>query len=182
MRKFYLSVVVCLLAVAYSSAQSAFEKGSNVVNLGVGFGGNLYSGSLYRGSGYSRLPYVSLSFERCIIDNLFDDKSAIGVGGLVGFTSAKMKDYWTSTDIAIGARGAFHYQFVDKLDTYAGVMIGYNINTWKWKGSGSGSTGSSGLTWSTFVGARYYLTDAIGVFAEVGWGYTVLNAGLAFKF
>ena len=184
-KKLFLAVVICLFAVVNTSAQeSSFNQNDNVVSLGVGFGGNLYSGTLYSGKGYSHLPAFTLSYERCIIGNLFNEQSSLGVGGLVGYTSSKVKDYWTSTDIMVGARAAFHYAFVDNLDTYAGVMAGYNINTWKWHGSSitTHGSGSSSFIYTTFVGARYYLADSFAVFAEVGYGYSILNAGISFKF
>ena len=183
-----LAVAVSFFAVVHTSAQeSAFRQNDNVVSLGVGFGGNLYSGYGYTRSHFSRMPTFSLSYERCIIANLFNDQSSIGVGGLVGYTSAKY-DYsdWgcKSTDLMIGARGAFHYTFVDRLDTYAGIMLGYNINTWKWNGVGYelSKSGSSGLAYSVFAGARYYFADAFAVFAEFGYGYNIASAGISFVF
>ena len=187
-KKMFLATVICLFAAVHTSAQeSVFGKGDNVVNLGVGFGGNLYNGYDYGRSDINELPTFTLSYERGIISNLFNEQSSLGVGGLVGYTSAKY-DYsgwgWTSTDIMVGARGAMHYTFVDRFDTYAGLMAGYNINSWKWKGAGytSSSTGSSGLIYTFFVGGRYYLGDSFAVFAEVGYGYSLINAGLSFKF
>ena len=187
-KNFILVAVMCLLvAVQVSAQESAFGKGDNVVSLGVGFGGNLYSGYGY-GRDFSQLPTFTLSYERCIIGNLFNEQSSLGIGGLVGYTSAKY-DYssswgWTSTDIMVGARAAMHYTFVERFDTYAGIMAGYNINTWKWRGSGytTSSSGSSGLTYTAFVGGRYYLSDAFAIFAEVGYGYSLLNAGLSLRF
>ena len=190
MRKnLFLAIVVCLFSTIYSSAQTpSFTQNDNVVSLGVGFGGVLYSGYGYKGSGYHELPTFTISYERCIIENLFNDQSSLGVGGLVGYTSAKYdySDYWgwKSTDIMIGARGALHYAFVDKLDTYAGVMVGFNINTWKWHGTyeSTSNAGTSGLAYTLFVGARYYFTESIAAFAELGYGYSLANVGLSFKF
>ena len=185
MRKnLFLAIVICFFVVVNSSAQTqSFTQNDNVVSVGVGFGGILYSGSLYTGAGYSHLPTFTLSYERCIIGNLFNDQSSLGVGGLVGYTSSRIKDYWTSTDLMIGARGSFHYAFVDNLDTYAGIMLGYNINTWKWHGSYLGTTsGSSSFTYTAFVGARYYFANSIAAFAELGYGYSLANIGLSFKF
>ena len=182
-KKLFSAIVICLFVAVHSSAQTqSFTQNDNVVNFGIGFGGNLYSGSLYSGSGYSHLPTFTLSYERCIIGNLFNDQSSLGVGGLVGYTSSKIKDAWTSTDIMIGVRGALHYAFVDKLDTYAGIMAGYNINKWKWHGTSYGSNGSSSFTYTAFVGARYYLTDSFAAFAELGYGYSLANVGVSFKF
>ena len=123
-----------------------------------------------------------------IVDNLFDEKSSIGVGGYMGYTSAKWEYYdwgYKYSDIIIGVRGAFHYQLVDKMDTYTGLLIGYDIVSAKEFGTSSGydySSSASGLTWSYFLGARYYFTDNIGAMAEVGFGIAYLNLGVTLKF
>ena len=182
----FIIATYLIAAVHISAQESSFQQNDNVVSLGVGAGGTLYSGYVWKG--YSKLPTFSLTYERCILGNLFNEQSALGVGGIVGYTSAKY-DYsgwgWTSTDIMIGARGAFHYAFIDRLDTYAGLNVGYNINSWKWRGTGyetHHTTGSSALSYAFFAGARYYFTNSIGVYAELGYGYTLVNAGLTFKF
>jgi hypothetical protein len=131
---------------------------------------------------------MSLYYEKCIMDNLFDARSAIGVGGVVGYSTARWKgDYygWRSHNILLGLRGAFHYSFMPKLDTYAGFMLGYNINRWTWNGDYYDSYGWSAgnhFTWSYFVGARYYFAPKFAGFAEVGYGLSALNAGIALKF
>jgi hypothetical protein len=35
--------------------------------------------------------------------------------------------------------------------------------------------------YSAFVGGTFYMLDQVGVFAEVGYGVSLLNAGLAFR-
>ena len=181
-RNLFLTLSICFGIIASASAQQpAFLKGDNVVSLGVGLGGYLGTGN-WTGSGIKKTPLLVASFDHCIMDNLFDEKSSIGIGGLVGYKSIKWADYWKTTYIVIGARGSFHYALVDKLDTYAGLHLGYDIANTKWIGHDTGSAGASGFSYGFFVGARYYFTDAIGAFAELGYGYSVLNLGVAFKF
>ena len=175
-----------------SYGESNFNKGDNIVALGAGIGGSLYSGySFY--SGYRRWPTLSLYYEHCILDNLFDAKSAIGVGGMVAYSSARWKykgdsdPYgWRSTNIFVGARAAFHYAFIPKLDAYTGFMIGYNIYSWKWTGAYSDYDyyryGSNSFGWSWFAGARYYFANSIAVFGELGYGMALFNGGISFKF
>ena len=171
-----------IVALSVAAQESVFEKDDNVVNAGIGFGSSLYGGWYTGYSGYNRLPTITLSYERCIIDNLFNEQSAIGIGAIGGFNYSSHST-WTSTSILIGVRAAFHYAFIDNLDTYAGAMTGYNIHSWKWKGESSSHIhGSSGLAYGVFAGARYYFADPLAVFAEVGHGYTFLNAGIALKF
>ncbi len=183
-----LVMIMSLAATTVHAQKNTLMQKENVVGLGIGFGGNLYSGSGYT----SRIPAISLYYERGVVDHLWDDKSSIGVGGLLGYTSAKWKtsaygaDYgWKYSSYIIGARGALHYTFVDKLDTYTGLMLGYNIVSTKEIGNHSGlnlgATGSE-FTWSWFVGARYYFTDSFAAFAELGYGIAVFNIGVSLKF
>jgi len=184
MKKIVLSVVICLFAAAQMVGQeSAFAQNDNVVSLGVGFGGTFYGGRSFIGyTGYNKLPTLQLTYERCIIGELFNEQSALGVGGIVGYNYANHST-WTSTDLLVGVRGAFHYSFIDRLDTYAGVMTGYNFHTWKWKGSGTSTNiGSNGIEYGVFAGARYYFAGPLAAFAELGYGYTFVNAGISIKF
>jgi len=191
MKKIIFTLAVMFACVSASIAQDdAFGKGSKVLNLGVGLG------SYIGGSGYkSTMPPIVLSGEYGLTDALIKKtgKGYVGVGGYLAYTANKYSwgDYdgkdagWKYSYIIVGARGAFHYQFVDKLDTYAGVMLGYNIASTSaygptgWSGAGN-SVG--GFTYSSFVGARYYFNDKFAAFAEVGYGIAALELGLAIKF
>lgn len=164
------------------NAQSQlFQKGDKVVNLGIGFGG-------YGTFGYHvSVPPVSASLEVGIKDNILDVGS-IGVGGYLGYASYKERGYigdyyWSYSRLFLGVRGIFHYPLVDKFDTYGGLMLGANINTWKWHGSGTGyaNSGGSGLGFSIFAGGRYYFSDKLAAMAELGYGLSYLNIGIALK-
>ena len=175
----------CFIAVQASAQIPSFNKGDNVASLGIGIGGNMYSGS-----GIKRIPALSLYYENCVKDNLWDEKSALGIGGMLGYASAKWEDSgglygWKSSNIILGVRGAVHYAFADKLDTYAGLMLSYGIATSKQTGNWGTVTYNhvgGGFDLSLFLGARYYFTDTFAVFAEVGYGVTVLNLGVSLKF
>ncbi|HPT12173.1 MAG TPA: hypothetical protein PLP69_06075 [Bacteroidales bacterium] len=165
------ALVLCIAVTA--GAQNTFNKGDKVLNLGLGFGNAIYTGSHYS----MVIPPLSASFEVGIIDHLFDDKSSIGVGGYVGIMSAKYYDSrWT--DLIISSKGAFHYQLVDKLDTYAGLLLGFRAGF----DNNSAYTNDSGFLSSEFIGARYYFTDNFAGMAEIGYGIAYLNLGVALKF
>jgi hypothetical protein len=177
------------MAVLFSSGfllanAQVVVKGDKVLNLGVGFGNALYSGS----GNTSTVPPISGSLEVVVKDDLFDGKGAIGVGGYLGYSAYKWKysgdDGYKYTNIIIGPRGYLHYNFVEKLDTYAGAMIGYNIVSSKWYGSGIsyGSVSGSRLIFSGFVGARYFFNEKFAAMAELGSGIAYLNLGVAIKF
>ena len=184
MKKIIFTVFCALVAVAGASAQS-FNKGDKVINLGIGLGNTLYSGSGYSTS----IPPVSASFEYGIVDHLFDDKSSIGVGGYFGYTSSKYDFGYSNyeykySNAIFGARGSLHYAFVEKLDTYTGVSLGYNVVSAKsdHKDVGNYSAESSSLHLGWYLGARYYFTDSFAVMAEAGYDIAYLTIGVAFKF
>ena len=86
-------------------------------------------------------------------------------GGEVGFA------FFTSKGgpmlIPILGRFSWHPNFeVDGLDTYTRFKIGYAI--------GFGEGWGGGFSFGTTAGVRYFFTDNIGVFGELGWdGYYV---------
>ena len=185
--KFKKLFLVVLLAFGLLSANAqVVAKGDKVLNLGVGLGTALYTGSGYTGT----VPPISGSLEVVIKDDLFDGKGAIGVGGYLGYASYKWKysgyDYgWKYSNVIIGPRGYLHYNLLDKLDTYAGLMIGYNIVSSSSYGSyaygGNYSASAGGVIFSGFVGARYFFNDKIAGFLELGSGIAYANLGVAIK-
>ena len=127
MKKLILLFVAIVFSLTQMLAQeSTFVKGDKVLNLGIGFGGR------YTGSGMTTsVPPLSASFEVGVKDGVLE-KGSIGVGGMLAYSSHKWEYSgwgWKYTSIVIGARGSFHYPLVDKLDTYTGLLIGYDIST-----------------------------------------------------
>jgi len=185
MKKVLLFVGALLIASAHLHAQeSSFLKGDKVLNLGLGLGSTLYSGSFYS----SQIPPVSASLEIGIVDGLIE-KGVIGIGPYLGYSSFKYEYMgwgWKYSNIIVGARGSFHYPFLDNLDTYAGILLGYNIVTSKEIGDPTpglnDSYGSSGIAWSGYIGGRYYFSDAFAAMLELGYGIAWLNLGVALKF
>ncbi len=191
-KKIFFTLIILLTSGALMtvSAKNIFSKGDKAVNLGIGLG------SYYGGDGYSSgIPPISLSYEQGIIDGLLDGKASVGVGGYLGYTSNKWESVWGDgttwgykySYIILGARGVFHYQFVDKLDTYAGLLLGYNIVSNKFYGDDtiapyvSGATGASGIGYSAFVGARYHFSSKFAAYAELGYGISALELGISMR-
>ncbi|MCD6660279.1 MAG: porin family protein [Lentimicrobium sp.] len=187
MKKVVITLFAAFMALSLSAQDNLLTKGEKVVNVGIGLGSTLYSGSGYT----STIPPVSASFEIGVKDDVLDVGS-IGVGGYLGYASSKWEySYFGSTwgykytNIILGARGSFHYPLVDKLDTYTGLMIGFNIVSAKETGTVDPlynySASSSGLIWSWYAGGRYYFTDNFAAMAEIGYGIAWLNLGVALK-
>ena len=185
MKRLLLIVACAFFGIQAASAQDAFTKGDVVINAGIGFGNTLHTGSGYK----TTVPAISGSVEFCIIDNLFDANSSIGVGGIIGYSAQKYDGLYNYevkySDFLLGARGSFHYQFVPKLDTYAGIVLGYDIVSTSVKnGSSSYSYAADGSSVfaGAYLGARYYFTDNFAAMAELGYDIAILKIGVAIKF
>ncbi|MDA3890685.1 MAG: hypothetical protein PF517_03365 [Salinivirgaceae bacterium] len=154
---------------------------SNTANNTVRYSGNYFS---------TQIPPISASFELGILDNVLD-KGSVGVGGYFGFASYKWEYSayginwgYKYTNLIFGGRGSFHYPLIDNFDTYTGLMLGFETISSKEFGTSTlGVTNdvSSGLRTQWYIGGRYYFTDNIAGMAEVGYGISFLNLGLAIK-
>ena len=92
----------------------------------------------------------------------------------------------------IGARATYHFAIegaiAEKLDPYAGVMVGYVVTS----SSNNVPAGTNNISYTekggavgagAFAGARYYFAPNFGVHAEVGYNIiAVLNTGITFRF
>lgn len=167
LKNLFLGLLVAGLTSTAVQAQD-YKKGDNLLNIGVGLGGGFGT------------P-IGLSFEHG-----FSDK--ISGGAYVAYASrteafGAWGDYKYSY-ILTAARASYHFDFgVEKLDPYVGAILGYNIASTKWTGSGANpSTASAGgVIYGGHAGARYFFSEKIGAFAEVGYGVGNLNVGIAFK-
>lgn len=159
-----------------------FKKGDAIVNASVGFGSVLFSGLGYA----TTIPPVAASVEYGVLDRVFD-KGSVGIGGYLGYSAYKYEWYGSGSNyknIIIGARGALHYPFIANLDTYTGLMAGFNLRSHSEFGSvpiGYSPSGS-GPAWMWFLGGRYYFNKQFAALAEIGYGIAWLNIGIAYKF
>lgn len=192
MKKLLFVLMFAVAGFTTAFSQNEFKAGDKVINLGVGLGNTLHSGS-----GLSTtIPPISASFEYGVKDNLFDEKSSLGVGAFIGYCANEHKwSYMNASsklkysDLVLGLRGALHYQLVEKLDTYAGVSLGYDIVSASSSGYAGG--GSYGVSYSAdastffvgaYLGGRYYFADNLAAMAEVGYDIAALRIGIAYKF
>lgn len=183
MKKIVAFAVVILFSLpALQAQESMFNLGDKVINLGIGLGNTFYTGTYYtRG-----VPPVSLSYEQAVADEILE-KGVIGVLGYVGYTSYKY-DYlgwgYKYSNIILGAGGLFHYPLIDKLDTYAGILLGYNIASATEFGTSTGwdyNATSGGFVFSGFIGARYYFSEKFAAFAQLGYGVAYLTLGVSIR-
>ncbi|MBO2010803.1 outer membrane protein [Hymenobacter negativus] len=170
-----------------SSPSGPFGVGTNALNLGIGLGSRYNYGSGFFGGSSSVSPAISLSYERGFMPL---GPGVLGLGGLVAYQGASYDlgggDKWKYTDIVVMLRGAFHYPVNEKFDAYGGLGLGVRHAGVSFSGSSIyGSLGSASATEfaaGLFVGGRYFFTESIGAFAELGYDQTYLKVGLSAKF
>jgi len=176
-----LAILTFVLAnnVMAQNNPSLFGKNSKHIRVGVGI--NSYG-----------MP-VEASYDQGFKQNIFGvNKLNLGLGGYVGYYGNKENiGVWTDgndygykySHIILGVRGLFHYPLVPKIDTYAGVMLGYNIASSKFYGAGvdPGSASAGGFAWGGIIGARYQFKSKWGIYAEAGYSISYLSFGLAYS-
>lgn len=188
MKRMIIAAICCICFTNGLLSQNTFNKGDKVFDFSIGLGSYLTAAG-----GSTTLPPLTAALEVGIKDNLFNEKSSLGVGGLLSYSSSKWGtsgsewDYgWKYSYFLIGGRGVLHYQFVDKLDTYTGLLLGYNISSSKSYGTfipgQMYDNSAGGFIYGWFAGARYYFTDNFAALAELGYGIAALNVGVSYKF
>jgi hypothetical protein len=171
MKRFFITVIAFFAISQMSFARDkVFVKNDIVTSATLGFYKTIHNG--FAGSSVT-VPPIALSGDYGVVDNLINGNASIGVGLGLGCFGTKFNT-GRSADLIIAAKGAFHYQFVKKLDTYAGLMLGYDIVT-------RHSPYPSQFVWGFYVGGRYYFTDKFAVTVEIGDNVSLLSAGVAFK-
>jgi hypothetical protein len=178
MKRFFVTIVAFFALSQVLVAQSmdmAFAKDDKVVSASLGFVNTVHTGNAWK----TTFPPILLTGEYGIVDGLIDGKASIGAGVGLGYTKTKYNLNAVSykySNLILGIRGAFHYQFIDKLDTYAGLLIGYDIV------SGNSDYAISESVWGYYVGARYYLTNNFAIMSEIGNNISLISIGAAYKF
>lgn len=181
-KKMIISAVLffCIgLLRAQTDSKSTYSVGTNIVSAGIGLGSSI-AGYTYG----SQSPAISLQYERGVADA---GPGVIGIGGYLGFKTYKYSSSaysykWQYT--IIGIRGLYHLTSikVDNLDVYGGIMVSYNNLHFSDTDTNSGANYGSAAGFSIFAGGRYYFTDKIGAFVELGYGVAYINLGLSVKF
>ena len=181
--KLSIRVFVTAICLSFAFAATAqitsgnphFKKGDVDINAGIGLLKTYYS------STSTVMPPISVSGEYGVSDK-------ISVGGFIGFSTAK--EEWLGGQIdysflIIGARGSYHLTIWDKMDTYAGLMLGYNKVSADYDNTVDGifdfDVAASGVALSAYIGGRYPIKENLSVYGEIGYGISVLNLGVSFK-
>jgi hypothetical protein len=178
-RKFFGTMIV-VASVAMSAparAQSPVQPGYTDIGAVIGLGG---------------LNGASLSFGGRL-EHAFMTLPDMG-GGTLGIQLSG--DYYSFSQhytgvynyswsyIPIGGTVNYHFKLdSDKFDPFIGLGLGYNIVSVSCGGFSGLCNGSysSGIYVIAKAGARYFFQPNLALYADVGAGAALLNAGLTFK-
>jgi opacity protein-like surface antigen len=162
----------------YNSYSPGIDQGFMFLNFGIGLGP---TGSYDMG-----VPPLSVS-----ADFKLPVPVPITIGGIFTYSRWKYDYSWSSAsydfgwnNFGFGVRSAYHFGFVKNLDVYAGLTLGFVIQTFDGNGySGSGYKASNKFLFGINTGARYFFTNNVGVFLELGYSrLQFVSTGLSLKF
>ena len=131
---------------------------------------------------------------------------AFSLSGFVGYASSTSNSPFIISDgqqalvsnkqTLFGLRGELKKSITEKFEVYGGAMLGYNHSNIREFDKATGASiirdpeaptpfdpdrPNGELLYSGFVGTTYYVHKGIGLFAEVGYGVSLLNAGITIK-
>ena len=141
----------------------AFEQGNHLAGVSIGM----------KLANENKASYSA--FYEYGLARLFVDECTLGGGFFGGYNKDRLGKEIEKIYI-LGIRLNVHYQFVDRLDTYAGVAPNFNIKTY------SIAKNNSKFECYVHAGGRFYLTNRLAVFAEASTGYNNFSCGINLKF
>jgi len=141
----------------------AFEQGDQLAGINIGM----------KLANDNRASYSA--FYEYGLTKLFVDECTLGGGFFGGYYQNKLGKEIQKIYI-LGLRLNVHYQFVDRLDTYAGLAPNFNIRTYKIEKD------KAKFACYFHAGGRFYLTNWLAVFAEASTGFNNFSGGVNIKF
>ena len=160
--------IVTFVCFANLSNAQAFQNKGNYLSGGVGL--DFYT------VGYRSLGPFMVTYARGITDLLGIGR--IGVGG--GLAQTFYHDAFTKSysRTSLIGRAAYHFEFDnEKMDVYAGVGLSFHL----FSGYKQSFTPVARYHY-IFGGIRYYFTESIGVYGELGLGIASLMGGIVYRF
>lgn len=195
MKKLFLLSAILMLLAFFSQAKaqwgSSVREGDIMINAGIGFLPTVGGSDVE-----TTVPPLSVSGGYVVSDN-------ISIGGYIGYVANKSElsfsppmDNKTITYgfeysyLIIGARGS--YYFVNERDyvLYGGGMLGYNAaNSSSYIEDDdyedmitNQAQDVGGFAFAGFLGAKYFFSDNVGAYLELGYGVSIASVGLSLKF
>lgn len=189
-KKVLLVLLLAVLATAGSFAQATWyntyapgvDENMFFVNAGVGFGPT---------GGYQMgIPPITASVDFKLPISLPITVGAFGTLSTWKFSYPLIGGDLVWRNIGFGVRGHYHFNFLENLDTYAGLSLGYVLQSLSYTGGGGngdlgayGYNGANFFLWGGNIGARYFFTDLLGAYLELGYsGLQFASIGVSLKF
>ncbi len=188
-------ILFLFITASITSYGQVFQKGTKMLSAGIGLGDRYLILS-----GYNMVvPPLQLNFDYGITEKL--GIGYIGVGGLLSysvnrynFSNSNFNYYYkyTYTNFTIATRATYHFDLgIEKVDLYAGAILGFNIasrsETYTGKGTPASNfyldpPGNGGLVAGPFAGARYMFNENFGAYSELGYTVSIFTLGATYKF
>lgn len=185
-------------------ASAAFTEGS--VAMDITIGAPTHSGTEFRDV---MIPPLTLCVDGGLASIGKSGKMAISLGGMASYYLYDVWGrqygynyhgyYYNSSlfydaemhNIFVAFRGAFHFDPTDRIDVYAGLLMGVHWKIWDYVDGldyhsyyGENPTRNK-FCFGPFIGARFFVTDGFGFKAEFGAdsgnGIPYAQAGISFK-
>ena len=199
MRKLFFATAILFAATTTTFAQdgdAAYNQGQSTISVGYGFLSpyktlfklsSLYGSSAGVTAKYSSLGPIGLTYEYGASEKISAGVQ-IAYGTLKNVTTEKdglgtNKDYITTQkldQLSVILRGNYHFGSSPKFDPYIGLGLGYGNFKYKTTSNDPSDNDafftqyynisiptSFGITGQ--VGAKYYFSDNIGAYAELGY-------------
>jgi hypothetical protein len=160
---------------AQSQSGDAYDKGKSYIDLGLGLGSE-YGASIALGGSYE------YGFSSRISGGVYAYYEHFNEG-YVGYNYGYSFFYF-------GVRASYHFAKDlkinnNKIDLYGGVGLGYATVNQSAPEAAAGYPADprygSKINPDIFAGGKYYFAHRISAFAELGYGVSILRAGIGFK-
>ena len=188
MKRIFLAALalVAMLGANQAQAQSQFRKGDKAINIDFALGSEGW-GDGSATAGFSIMGEYGFM-------NVINEKGTISAGLLLG-AGFGGDDYYDFSRIRIGTRGALHYSFIPKLDTYGGLNFlfvdiekvkveydDFDIETGKKFKRESKETDCKFVAPALVAGCRYMFNEHLGANVELSWDrFQHVGVGLTYK-
>ena len=193
MTKLFPLTLLCVLLVSSILNAQSSPKGSFDLSAGIGIIPT-YTGK----NANTEIPALSLQGGYRVSEKF-------SINGFLGFSKStstpKLLQDGTDSQITnkttmFGIKGMLHKNFTDKIEMYGGMILGYSIfNTTETdaktgllvvrdKGAPTPydpNAPNGQVLYAGFVGSKYWFKPKASIFAELGYGISILNMGFSFR-
>ena len=148
------------------AVSNGWKPKKTVISVGMGLDSRFNEGGFE-----TEVPPFVANYDFKIMGGLLDNKAGIWAGVVGGLTMSTFDiptpagGFIETYHFLVGARGLFQYNFIDRLDTYGGLLLGYYMVSVE-SNREDVSASASEFAISFVVGARFWLMKNFGVMAE----------------